>query len=367
MRTYLDHAASASLRPQAVAAMVAAWAEPGNPSSAHTSGRAARRVVEDAREALAAALGAHPDELLFCSGGTEANHLALTGLTTPARPRLAVSAVEHSSVLGAVGVLSDVDVLAVDGSGRVGDLDKIGTATALASVQWVNSETGIVQPVGRVVDRAHAVGALAHADAAQALGHVAVDFQASGLDLLTVVAHKVGGPAGIGALLVRRGVRLRPHGFGGGQEAGLRSGTVPAALCAGFAAAATACVASLDAEAARLRVLHDRLIAGVGAIAGASVNCDQPCSPAIVNVTFAGLRADDLALLLDRAGFDCSTGSACEAGVHRPSPVLLAMGRSLEAASGSLRFSFGPSTTPADVEALIAALPDAVTSARAAR
>ena len=369
MRTYFDYAAGAPLRPTAAAAMVAVWADPGNPSSAHTAGRAARRAVEDSREALAARLGARPDEVVFCSGGTEANNIALAGSATPERPRVAISAVEHASLAHAADVLRNVDVLGVDAAGRVTQAalaDGVGAATALVSVQWVNSETGVVQPVDAVVARAQEVGALAHSDAAQAVGHAHVDFGESGLDLMTVVAHKVGGPAGIGALVVRRGISVRPYGFGGGQEARLRSGTVPVALCVGFAAAVGEAVAGVDAEAARLRGLHDRLSAAVAAIPGASVNCDAPCSPAIVNATFDGLRADDLALMLDRAGFDCSTGSACEAGVHRPSPVLLAMGRPVAAAAGSVRFSFGPRTARSDVDALVAELSWAVASARAA-
>jgi cysteine desulfurase len=194
-----------------------------------------------------------------------------------------------------------------------------------------------------------------------------VDFGAAGLDLMSVSAHKLGGPVGIGALVVRRGVQVAPVGFGGGQEARLRSGTVPVALAAGFAAASRAAASRREQEARRLGRLRDRLIGGaLASVPGSRSNTIAPCGPAIVNLTFAGARADDVLLLLDAAGFDASTGSACTAGVHQPSEVLLAMGRSLDDASASLRFSFGPGTTPAEVDTLLAVLPGVVERARAA-
>ncbi|HEY3339985.1 MAG TPA: aminotransferase class V-fold PLP-dependent enzyme, partial [Propionicimonas sp.] len=208
----------------------------------------------------------------------------------------------------------------------------------------------------------------AHSDAVQAFGHLPVHFGDSGLDLLSVSAHKLGGPVGIGALVVRRGVKLSPSGFGGGQEARLRSGTVPVSLAAGFAAASRAAREHRDSEAARLAALRDRLIAGaLAAVTDVAANTVEPCGPAIVNLTFAGTRADDVLLLLDAAGIDASTGSACTAGVHQPSEVLLAMGRSEAAAASSLRFSFGPDSTTAAVERLLAVLPGIVEQARRAR
>jgi cysteine desulfurase len=369
-RTYLDHAASSPAVDEAVAAMSDALARAGNPSSLHASGRAARRLLEDARESLAADLGAHPTEVVLTSGGTEANNLALLGSRTPERPELAVSAIEHPSVAAVRGRPGPVVVLPVTASGHL-DLDAagalVGSRTALVSVMWVNNETGAVQPVPRVAGLAHRVGALAHSDAVQAFGHLGVDFAASGLDLLSVSAHKLGGPVGIGALLVRRGTRLSASGFGGGQEAGLRSGTVPVALAAGFAAAGRAASARREGEAVRLAGLRDRLVAGaVATVHDTGVNTIAPCSPAIVNLTFAGVRADDVLLLLDAAGFDASTGSACTAGVHQPSEVLIAMGRSVEDAGASLRFSFGRDTTPEVIDALLAVLPGAVARARSA-
>lgn len=368
-RVFLDHAASSPVSEPVAAAMAPLWGLPGNPSSLHVSGRTARRHLEEARESIAADLGARPGEVVLCSGGTEANNLALLGATGP-DGEVVVSAVEHPSVIEARGLLGGrLRVLAVDGDGRVDPATieaAVTPATRLVSVMWVNNETGAVQPVSAVADAAHKAGVSCHSDAVQAVGHLPVDFAGSGLDLLSLSAHKLGGPVGIGALLVRRGVELAAPGFGGGQEARLRSGTVPVALAVGFATALRLAVTRIEAEARRLRALGERLVAGLGAVPGVRVNTTGPASPAIVNVTVPGTRADDLLLLLDAAGIDCSTGSACTAGVHQPSEVLLAMGRDLAEASASLRFSFGPTTTTADIDTLLAALPDAAARARTA-
>jgi cysteine desulfurase len=369
-RTYLDHAASSPMPPAVVASMAEILGRAGNPSSLHQSGRTARRVLEEARESLAADLGAHPTEVVFTSGGTEANNLALLGSASPGRPYRAISAIEHASVSGVRERLDGVVILPVDPAGQV-RLDSaaslVGNQTAVVSVMWANNETGVVQPVTSVVELAHRVGAIAHSDAVQAFGHLGVDFGASGLDLASVSAHKLGGPVGIGALLVRRGVRLSAGGFGGGQEARLRSGTVPVALAWAFATAARLAVAGLTAESRRLSELSGRLVAAAtGQLGGVSANRGVVNSPAIVNLTFDDVRADDLLLLLDAAGIDASTGSACTAGMHQPSDVLLAMGRSLAEAGSSLRFSFGWNTTAADIDRLVEVLPAAVARARAA-
>lgn len=369
--TYLDHAASSPIVPAAAAAMADLLGRPGNPSSLHASGRAARRVLEDARESLAADLGALPSEVVFTSGGTEANNLALLGARAPGRPAVAISAIEHPSVAAVRERLGAVVVLPVHESGHL-DLDLCAASlvpeVGLVSVMWVNNETGAVQPVAEVARLAHDAGALAHSDAVQAFGHLRVDFAESGLDLLSVSAHKLGGPVGIGALVVRRGVAVSPVGFGGGQEARLRSGTVPVALVAGFAAASRVAAERRASEAERLADLRDRLIAGaLRDVPDTRSNTVEPCGPAIVNLGFEGVRADDVLLLLDAAGFDASTGSACTAGVHQPSEVLLAMGRTLDAASASLRFSFGPDTTVEAVDALLDVLPGVVERARSAR
>jgi cysteine desulfurase len=369
-RSYLDHAASSPMPAEVRSAMLEAFGQAGNPSSLHQSGRMARRLLEEARESLAACVGARPDEVVFTSGGTEANNIAVLGALRPDRSELAISAVEHPSVAAVRTRLEHVRVLPVDADGRLETVratELVGPGTALVSVMWVNNETGVIEPIADVVELAHSVGAWAHSDAVQAFGHVGVDFAASSLDLLTISAHKLGGPVGIGALVVGRGVTVRPSGFGGGQEARLRSGTLPAALAVGFAAAAQLAIAEQDDHRRRWAEFRDALICGVMAsIEQVRVNSPVAASPAIVNLTFSGARADDVLLLLDAAGIDASTGSACTAGLHQPSDVLIAMGRTVAEAGSSLRFSFGPSTTASDIDRLLAVLPTAVARARTA-
>lgn len=368
-RDYLDYAAGAPLLPQARRAMGEVWARPGNPSSLHASGRTMRRLLEESRESLAECLGAQPTEIVFTSGGTEANNLILLGAARARaeRPRLAIGGAEHPSVAEVVARLPGrVDVLAVDASGRLSDLGPITERTALVSTMVVNNETGVIQPLDDVLAAARDVGAWVHTDAVQAFGQLPLDFSALGVDAMTVTAHKLGGPVGIGALVVRREVALVAPGFGGGQERKLRSGTVMVALAAGFAAAARVAVGERALESTRLARLRERLVGGVSSMPEVLVNGAAPVSPAILNVTFRGCRADDLLLILDAAGIDCSTGSACTAGVHQPSEVLLAMGRSAADASASLRFSLGRSTDSAAIDRVLAVLPDAVAKARAA-
>lgn len=357
--------------PEAVTALLQHTQLVGNPAALHASGRGARALLEDAREQLAEAVGAHPSEVLFTAGGSEADAIALhAGASRPGRGHLVVGATEHPAVATAADRYAHVQVLPCDRDGRAtlgalpGLLDE---HTGLVSVMWVNNETGTVADVATAAELAHGVGAWFHSDAVQALGHVPLDFSTSGADLLSLSAHKVGGPVGIGALLARREVQLAPWGTGGGQERGVRSGTQPAMLAASFAAAAATAAGRQESEAARLKVLRTRLVERVrSTITGAFANGGSSVSPAIVNLTFDGLRADDLLMLLDQAGFDCSTGSACRAGVHQPSEVLLAMGRTLEQASASIRVSFGPTTTVDDVGRLAEVLPDLVSRARAA-
>ena len=382
MRRYLDHAASSPLLPAARAAMLGAWERGGNPSSAHASGRAARALLEDARERLADALGAHPTEVVFTSGGTEADNIAVLGASAlqaaAERPVVAVSAVEHPAVLDAALSLGAdrVRLLDVDHDGRVtaealdalgeGASGRVSGGVGVVSVMWANNEIGVLQPIDSVVEAARRMGAFAHSDAVAALGHVPLDFAGSGLDALSLSAHKVGGPVGVGALVVRRDAPVAPIGFGGGQERRLRSGTVPVALAAGFAVAASAAVARVAEGRPYGAGLRERLLSGLCEVPGVRVNGGTDVSPGAGHVTVSGCRADDLLLLLDAAGIDCSTGSACTAGVHQPSHVLLAMGRPDADAVGSLRFSFGWSSTAADVDAVLAAFPDAVARARAA-
>lgn len=356
----------------------------GNPSSLHRSGRAARRVLEESREVIAARLGADPAEVIFTAGGTEADNLALLGGYRAARgrtgaARVIASTVEHHAVLETVQSLADTEDAdlqwaPVDVTGRI-DVDAVGAqldaaATALVTVMWANNEVGTLQPVERIAALAREHGAVAHSDAVQALGHVRVDFAGSGLDCLSVSAHKIGGPVGIGALVAQRGLALSPVQHGGGQERDVRSGTLDVVGAAGFAAAIEVAVGGLEAEAIRLRTLRAAVLSGVlGAVEDVTVNgtgTEEETLPGIANLSFAGCRADDLLLLLDAAGIDCSSGSACSAGVSQPSHVLEAMGRSSVEAGSALRISLGHDSTEADVAALVAALPSAVERARRA-
>lgn len=374
-RAYLDHAATSPLRPEALAALTEYAGLVGNASSLHTSGRRARQVLEEARESLAADLGAAPAEVIFTSGGTEADNLAVHGswlARRGERNRILASAIEHPAVTETLGALralgADAREIPVDGDGLLDPAaltELLAEPTAVVSVMMVNNETGTASDLGEVVRAGQAAGAWVHSDAVQALGHLRVDFADSGLDLLSVSAHKVGGPVGIGALLARKDRSPQPIGHGGGQERELRSGTLAPALAAGFAAAVRAAAATRAAEHTRQTRFRERIVAAVADLADTRVN-GAAGSPAIVNVSFAACRADDVLLLLDRAGVDVSTGSACTAGVHQPSPVLAAMGRTPEQARQSIRISLGWTTTDADIDALLAALPEAVARARLA-
>lgn len=345
----------------------------GNPSALHTSGRAARADLEESREQVADLLGAHPSQVVFTSGGSESNSIAVLGslAARPERPRSVVSAVEHPSVAQTRDRLAHrVSVVSVDAGGGllVDHLDALLTPdVAVVSLMAVNNETGRRFDLRAAVDLAHARGARLHSDWVQAAGHSRLDFEASGLDLASVSAHKFGGPVGIGVLLIRRGSEPAPIGLGGGQEARIRSGTMTVQLAAGMAAALQAATDELDQAIGTLEELRERLVAGLTALPGVMINGTGPVSPHIVNATFDGVRADDLLLLLDRAGIDASTGSACTAGVHQPSEVLLAMGRTLQQAGSSLRFSLGWTTTSSDIQALLDCLPTAVDTARSAR
>lgn len=387
MTAYLDHAATTPMLPEAVRVLTEQLARPGNPSSLHAAGRAARRVVEEARETAAAALGARPSEIVWTSGGTEADNLAVKGLfwarrtQDPSRRRILVSAVEHHAVLDpafwmAEHAGAELVLLPVDADGVVDvaalreELEENGPQAALLSVMWANNEVGALQPLDDVVALARRHGVPVHADAVQAVGQVPVDFAASGLDAMTVSGHKVGGPGGVGALLARRGLDLTPVLHGGGQERGVRSGTLAAPLVASFAAALDEAVRERPAHAARVAALRDRLVAGVRAAVPDAVLRGPADTerrlPANAHFTFPGCEGDSLLYLLDSAGVEASTGSACQAGVPRPSHVLLAMGVDEDDARGALRFTLGHTSTEADVAALHAALPGVVERARAA-
>lgn len=367
MSVYLDHAATTPMRPEAVEAFVEQATIVGNPASLHRPGQRARSALEEAREELAAAVGAHPSEVIFTSGGSEADSIAILGGWSARRAdrgRVVISAVEHPAVAGSGE--RGAEVIPVTATGVVdveAAAELIDERVGVVSVMAVNNETGVVQPVEAVRKLAVRAGAWMHSDAVQALGHLPVDFRQSALDLMSLSAHKVGGPVGIGALLARRSVAPAAIGLGGGQERGVRSGTNAVALAASFARAARLAVEELEAEAARLRALKPRVEAASTA-AGGRLNSAVDGAPHIVNATFDGIKADALLFLLDQRGVHASVGSACRAGVHQPSEVLLAMGRTADEAAQSLRFSLGRTTTAADIERFEEVLPLAVEQAR---
>lgn len=361
-------------------------ARTGNPSSLHGAGRRARRVVEDARETLAAAAGAHPSEVIFTSGGTEADNLAVKGLfwarrdEDPRRTRVLCSAVEHHAVMDTVEWLekhegADVVWLPVDSDGKVRleavkqEIERDPGSVALVTVMWANNEVGTIQPVMEIVELAKPHAIPVHSDAVQAFGSIPVDFSGSGLSAMSVSGHKLGGPVGVGALFLGRAVKLTPVQHGGGQERDVRSGTLDTPAIAAFAAAAEAVTRNLAAERERLSVLRERLISGVRESVPDAVLRGAPGDarlPGNAHFTFSGCEGDSLLFLLDLAGVESSTGSACTAGVPRPSHVLLAMGLDEDTARGAQRFTLGHDSTDADVDALLKALPEACLRARQA-
>ncbi|MGN8247442.1 cysteine desulfurase family protein [Cellulomonas soli] len=387
MSVYLDHAATTPMLPAAQRVLVEHLARTGNPSSLHTAGRAARRVVEESRERVAASLGARPSEVVWTCGGTESDNLAVKGLFwarrahDTSRRRLLVSAVEHHAVLDpafwmAEHAGAELVLLPVDGDGVIeldalrAELEAHGDQAALLSVMWANNEVGSLQPLGEVVALARRHGVPVHADAVQAVGQVPVDFAASGLDALTVSGHKVGGPGGVGALLARRDLGLTPVLHGGGQERGVRSGTLDAALLASFAVAVEDAVAHQAEHAQHVAGLRDALVAGIRrAVPDAVLRGPADSArrlPANAHLTFPGCEGDSLLYLLDSAGVEVSTGSACQAGVPQPSHVLLAMGVDEDDARGALRLTFGRTSRATDVDRVLEVLPAAVDRARAA-
>jgi cysteine desulfurase len=389
MTVYLDHAATTPILPEAAAAMTARLGSVGNPNSLHASGRAARRVVEESRETVARVLGCRPGEVVFTSGGTEADNLALKGLfwarqaEDPRRTRIISTTVEHHAVLdplhwlaeqaGAEVVLAPVDRLGrLDLAAFRAAVEEDPESVALVSVMWANNEVGTVQPIADVVAIAREHGIPVHSDAVQAVGQVPVDFAESGLDAMTLTGHKIGGPYGVGALLVRREVQLTALMHGGGQERDVRSGTIDAPAIAGFAAACELAVKHQPDLAVRLSALRDGLVREVQQVVTDAAYNGDPVSdvahrlPGNAHLTFPGCEGDSLLMLLDARGIECSTGSACNAGVPQPSHVLLAMGCDDEQARASLRFSLGHTSTDTDVLALVDAIGPVVERARAA-
>jgi cysteine desulfurase len=389
---YLDHAATTPLLPEALAAVTAGLGLVGNPSSLHAAGRRARRTVEESRELVAESFGARPSEVVFTGGGTEADNLAVKGLywarnaprggVAVRRPRIVASPVEHHAVLDPLRWLAAhegavIEWLPVDRLGRVDPADVQAVlasdpdSVAFVTVMWANNEVGTVQRIHQIAAAGRAAGVPVHSDAVQAAGQLPVDFAASGLDAMTVTGHKIGGPLGIGALMVGRGVELVPLLHGGGQERDVRSGTLDTPAIAGFAAASAVVARGRGERVGHLAGLRDELVRSVLlAVPDAQLNGDpSPAGrlPGNAHFSFPGCEGDSLLLLLDARGIECSTGSACSAGVAQPSHVLLAMGADADSARGSLRFSVGHTSTADDVAAVAEAIGPVVERARGAR
>ncbi|HUZ27062.1 MAG TPA: cysteine desulfurase family protein [Streptosporangiaceae bacterium] len=393
---YLDHAATSLMLPEALAAMTEELSQLGNPSSLHNAGRRARRVVEEAREQIAEAYEARPSEVVFTSGGTEADNLAVKGLfwarraADPARNRLLVTQTEHHAVLDSVHWLADhegargaqgaqganVDWMPVSPTGRLspaelrGAIERDPASVALISVMWANNEVGTVQPIAELAQVAREYQIPFHSDAVQAAGQLPVGLASSGATALTVTAHKIGGPVGVGALLLARGTDAVPVLHGGGQERDVRSGTLDAPAIRAFAVAVAITSERRADEAKRLAALRDDLIGQVLAtVPDAKLNGEPPGPgrlPGNAHFSFPGCEGDALLMLLDARDIACSTGSACTAGVAQPSHVLLAMGADEARARGSLRFSLGYSTVQGDIDALGAVIGEVVERARRA-
>jgi cysteine desulfurase len=384
---YLDHAATTPMLPEAVQAMTAQLTITGNASSLHAAGRRARRTVEESRELLAAALGARPSEVVFTAGGTEADNLAVKGIywarraADPARTRVLASPVEHHAVLDAVDWLAEyegarVEYLPVDAYGRVHPdalreaIARDPSDVALATIMWANNEIGTIMPVRQLTEVAREFEIPLHSDAVQAFGQLPVDFAGSGLAAMTVTGHKIGGPYGIGALLLRREETPVPLLHGGGQERRVRSGTLDVPAIAAFAAAAGHAAEHQAHFAHEIGALRDKLITAVRtAVPDAILGGDpDPAGrlPANAHFSFPGCEGDSLLLLLDARGIECSTGSACTAGIAQPSHVVLATGVDSDLARGTLRFSLGHTSTMADVDAVAEAIGPAVERARTA-
>lgn len=366
MPHYFDNAATQPMRQCAIDAWVAA-AGAVNPGAQYGSGRKARSVLDDAREKVADLLGAEPVEVIFTASGTEADNIAIQGLfAAGSTGRVVSTPIEHPAVRETVGKLgAEVELLPVGRDGHIGDLSALDTPADVATCMWANNETGAVQPVADVVERAAAVDTPVHVDAVQAAGKVPIDFHGLGAATLAASAHKFGGPRGIGLLVAKRTPAPHPVLFGGGQERGIRPGTVDVAGAAGLAAALEESVTEMDAENARVARLRDQLQEGLTqSIDDVVVNSVEPRLSGHLHLSFPGTDGDSLLLLLDQLGIEASAGSACHAGVHRMSEVLEAMGVSEHEGLGSLRFTLGRTTTQEDVDVVLRELPAVVEKAR---
>ncbi len=373
------------MHPAAIEAMAAVLATVGNASSLHGTGRAARRRMEESRETLAQLLGARPSEVVFTAGGTESDNLAVKGIywarrdAEPRRRRIVTTAVEHHAVLDSVEWLAEHEGAEVtwlptasDGSVAPAALREAlqdHDDVALVSVMWANNEVGTIMPLAELASVAAEFDVPMHSDAVQAVGQIPVDFAASGLSAMSIAAHKFGGPTGVGALLLRRDTACVPLLHGGGQERDVRSGTPDVAGAVAMARAAEVAIEGMGTTGTRVQALRDRLVDGVlSSIDDVALNGATGAQrlPGNAHFTFRGCEGDSLLMLLDAKGIECSTGSACTAGVAQPSHVLIAMGADPASARGSLRLSFGHTSVDADVDAALEVLPGAVDRARQA-
>jgi cysteine desulfurase len=382
---YLDHAATTPMHAAAIEAMTAVLATVGNASSLHGTGRVARRRIEESRETLAKLLGARPSEVIFTAGGTESDNLAVKGIywarrdADPRRRRIVTTAVEHHAVLDSVEWLAEhegaeVTWLPTESDGSVTpaalrEALQTHDDIALVSIMWANNEVGTIMPLTELSSVAAEFDVPMHSDAVQAVPQIPVDFTAGGLSAMSIAAHKFGGPTGVGALLLRRDTACVPLLHGGGQERDVRSGTADVAGVVAMAKAAEITISGMETTTARMQALRDRLVDGVFAgIDDVELNGATGAQrlPGNAHFTFRGCEGDSLLMLLDAKGIECSTGSACTAGVAQPSHVLIAMGADPASARGSLRLSFGHTSVDADVDAALDVLPAAVDRARQA-
>ena len=377
MAIYLDHAATAPINDAAITALNTQMRKLGNASSVHNPGREVRKDVEDARHKLSELVNSNPSEIIFTGSGTEANNLAIKGFfwQSPDRNVIVTSAFEHHAILDPVEWLVEHEgaeqVLIPITKAGVIDLDFLakvvearGSEIAVISIMHSNNELGSIQPISEVVKIAGDIPV--HTDAVQSFGKVDFDFQKLGVTAATISAHKVGGPLGIAALILRRGLDLTPILHGGGQEREIRSGTLNAPAIVAFAAASEFAIANRAANFSKIRELRDYFIAGLKRVVpDVSINSiSDPALPGIVNATFPGTESDALLLLLDTEGISASAGSACSAGVPRPSHVLVALGLSESDADASLRISIGTTNTKAEIDQVLAVMPSVVERAR---
>lgn len=381
---YLDNAATTSILPEALEVLYRESAFVGNASSLHSAGRRARKVVEESREKLAAALGAKPQEVIFTASGTEANNLAVKGLYWSARAKsesksaICASPIEHHAVLdplewleredGATLHFAKVDSDGVTSHEHVAQiLSEHGKQISFLTIMHSNNEVGAIQPVAECAAISREYQIPIHTDAVQSFGKVPLDFGKLGVDAMTISAHKIGGPLGVAALVAKKNLELTPLLHGGGQEREVRSGTLHTPVIAAFATAAEISQQRLLENQMRIRALRERLISGVkNGVPDVQLNGGEKTLPGIAHFTFPGAEGDALLLLLDAHGVQCSTGSACSAGIAQPSHVLLAMGMAPKVARSSIRFSIGPTTTESEIDRAISVIGEVVSRARAA-